>query len=117
MNKGDRRAPRSFCEPLADIPDRRHDDSQPCRRSHRPRQPLSATAGQHWAHKFPVEFTPAAGRIELPMGVCRLSASDHALRIDLDGGEGADMARFRQVVADHLQRFGHRETLAFDWKS
>ena len=51
------------------------------------------------------------------MGVCRLSASDHALRIDLDGGEGADMARFRQVVADHLQRFGHRETLAFDWKS
>ena len=72
---------------------------------------------KHWAHKFPVEFTPAAGRIELPLGVCRLSASDHALRIDLDGGEGADMARFRQVVADHLQRFGHRETLAFDWKS
>jgi hypothetical protein len=71
---------------------------------------------KHWAHKFPVEFTPEAGRIDLPMGVCRMTASDNSLRVDLDGAEDADMARFRQVVAEHLQRFGHRETLAFDWR-
>ena len=71
---------------------------------------------KHWSHKFPVEFTPEAGRIELPLGVCRMSASGEALRVDLDGASDADMGRFRQVVADHLQRFGHRETLVFDWR-
>ena len=69
---------------------------------------------KHWAHKFPVEFTPAAGRIELPMGVCRLSASDHALRIDLDGGEGADMARFRQVVCQQNGGYAWRDDPDFD---
>ena len=72
---------------------------------------------KHWAHKFPVESSPEAATIELPLGRCALSATPETLDVVLTGAEDADMARFQQVVADHLQRFGHRETLSFDWRS
>ena len=71
---------------------------------------------KHWSHKFPVEFTAAAATIDLPMGRCALAADDLALDVTLTGDVGADMDRFKSVVADHLQRFGHRETLVFDWR-
>jgi hypothetical protein len=71
---------------------------------------------KHWAHKYPVEFTPVEADITLPLGLCRLRADAAALEIDLAPAEGADLDRFQTVVADHLQRFGFRETLVFDWR-
>ena len=71
---------------------------------------------KHWAHKFPVEFTPEAATIDLPMGRCALNAQAVVLDVSLDGAPDADMDRFKTVVAEHLQRFGHRETLVFDWR-
>lgn len=71
---------------------------------------------KHWGHKFPVEFTSTAATIDLPMGRCALAADAQALDILLTGEAGADMDRFKSVVAEHLQRFGHRETLVFDWR-
>lgn len=71
---------------------------------------------KHWSHKFPVEFTPVAATIDLPMGRCDLAADAGALEVTLTGTPDADMDRFRTVVAEHLQRFGHRETLTFDWR-
>ena len=71
---------------------------------------------KHWGHKFPVTFTPEEASIELPLGRCDLRADAERLDVTLTGVEGADMARFEQVVAEHLQRFGHRESLAFDWQ-
>lgn len=71
---------------------------------------------KHWSHKFPVDFTPTEGTIDLPMGQCGMTADETALTVRLTGGPDADMARFKTVVAEHLQRFGHRETLAFDWR-
>ena len=50
------------------------------------------------------------------MGRCALAADDQALDVTLTGDVDADMDRFKSVVADHLQRFGHRETLVFDWR-
>ena len=72
---------------------------------------------KHWAHKFPVEFTPEEALIRLPAGECRLTATPEQLLVRLTGAEDADMDRFQKVVADHLQRFGHREELAFDWRA
>ncbi len=45
------------------------------------------------------------------------SVSDEALEVTCTiEGEG-DLARMQQVVADHLNRFAHREgELAFDWQ-
>jgi hypothetical protein len=71
---------------------------------------------KHWAHKFPVTFTPEAATIDLPMGRCELGADATALDVTLNGSPDADMDRFKSVVAEHLQRFGHRETLIFDWR-
>lgn len=71
---------------------------------------------KHWGHKFPVTFTPEAATIDLPMGRCELTAVDTALDVTLSGSADADMERFKTVVAEHLQRFGHREILIFDWR-
>jgi hypothetical protein len=38
------------------------------------------------------------------------------LEVTLKGTPHVDMDRFKTVVAEHLQRFGHRETLTFDWR-
>ncbi|MFS0740956.1 DUF2218 domain-containing protein [Brevundimonas sp. 3P9-tot-E] len=72
---------------------------------------------KHWAHKFEAAFTPENARIVLPMGVCRMQALADRLLVRLEGDVGADMDRFKVVFADHLSRFGHRETLVFDWRS
>ena len=71
---------------------------------------------KHWGHKFSVTFTPEAATIDLPMGRCELTAATAALDVTLNGSPDADMERFQSVVAEHLQRFGHRETLIFDWR-
>jgi hypothetical protein len=62
-----------------------------------------------------VEFTPTEAVIDMPLGRCQLAATADRLDVALAGGEGADLDRFQTVVAEHLQRFGHRETLTFDW--
>jgi len=72
---------------------------------------------KHWSHKFPVAFTPEQATIDLPLGRCVLNAAPDRLDIVLTGTDDADMDRFQTVVAEHLQRFGHRETLTFDWRS
>ncbi|NBW11200.1 MAG: DUF2218 domain-containing protein [Caulobacteraceae bacterium] len=71
---------------------------------------------KHWSHKFEVNFTPMAATIDLPLGRCELAADAEALEVTLKGTPHVDMERFKTVVAEHLQRFGHRETLTFDWR-
>lgn len=71
---------------------------------------------KHWAHKFPVEFTPERGEITLPLGRCELQADAGGLDARLSGAEDeTTLARFEQVVADHLKRFAFREDLQFAW--
>jgi len=70
---------------------------------------------KHWAHKFPVEFTPENGRIEMSAGVLILDADPEGLGLRLTA-EPADLERMQGVVAAHLERFAFRESLVFDWK-
>ncbi len=72
---------------------------------------------KHWGHKFEVSFDPTQGRVALPFGPVDLKADDAALEVTCTiTGEG-DLSRMQQVVADHLNRFAHREgELAFDWQ-
>jgi hypothetical protein len=69
---------------------------------------------KHWGHKYPVEFTPEHGRIEMSAGVLVLDAAPEALNLRLTTGP-EDLIRMQGVVAEHLQRFAFKETLAFDW--
>ena len=70
---------------------------------------------KHWSHKFPVEFTPANGRIEMSAGVLILDADAESLGLQLTA-EPDNLERMEGVVADHLKRFAFREELVFDWK-
>jgi hypothetical protein len=71
---------------------------------------------KHWSHKFPVEFTPQNGRIEMSAGVLVLDADPEGLGLQLTA-EADNLERMEGVVADHLQRFAFREDLVFDWKA
>lgn len=71
---------------------------------------------RHWSHKFAVSFDDQHGRIELPKAVCTLDANASELLVRLETFDGEDEPRMQQVVAEHLQRFGFREQLVFDWQ-
>ena len=71
---------------------------------------------KHWSHKFPVEFTPQNGRIEMSAGVLILDADPEGLGLRLTA-EPDNLERMEGVVAEHLQRFAFREDLVFDWKA
>lgn len=72
---------------------------------------------QHWSHRFPVEFNDQQGTIQLQQSTCVLNASPELLTIRLTVEGGADEARLRTIVEEHLQRFGFREELLFEWNS
>lgn len=69
---------------------------------------------KHWGHKFPVDISEQQGRIELPMGVCRMLCAD-ALTVELHS-DPEQMATFQQVVADHLQRMSSGDALIIEWQ-
>ncbi|MER8480711.1 DUF2218 domain-containing protein [Mesorhizobium sp. M1163] len=71
---------------------------------------------KHWAHKFPVEFDPNHGSIDLTIGRTILDADPAALHIAVTTEEAGSLERLEAVVADHIRRFAFREELAFDWK-
>jgi hypothetical protein len=71
---------------------------------------------RHWSHKFPVEFDPQHGAIQLSIGRTVMDADDQALHIALAADDEASLERLESVVADHIKRFAFREELAFDWR-
>ena len=72
---------------------------------------------KHWAHKFPVEFNPTHGTIDLTsLGRTVMDADASALHITVSTDEGGSLERLESVVADHIKRFAFREELTFDWK-
>ena len=72
---------------------------------------------KHWAHKFPVEFDPQHGTIELTsLGRTVMDADAAALHIAVAANDAASLERLETVVADHIKRFAFREELTFDWQ-
>ncbi|BCG94386.1 DUF2218 domain-containing protein [Mesorhizobium sp. 131-2-1] len=72
---------------------------------------------KHWAHKFPVEFDPNHGAIDLTsLGRTVLEADAKALHIAVAADDATSLERLETVVADHIKRFAFREELAFDWQ-
>lgn len=71
---------------------------------------------KHWAHKFPVEFDPNRGTIELTTGRTVMDADAARLSIRVSAADDEALERLEAVVADHIKRFAFREELAFDWK-
>jgi hypothetical protein len=67
---------------------------------------------KHWSHKFPVEYTPAWGRVPFPSGaVCTFEARDGSLAMTVDAPDEETLVRMQTVVGEHLKRFAFREDL------
>ena len=71
---------------------------------------------KHWAHRFPVEFDPDHGTIELSHGKTIMDADAAALHVLVETPDAEALERLETVVADHIKRFAFREELVFDWK-
>lgn len=74
---------------------------------------------KHWSHKMEVSFTAEEGTIAFPNGSrLEMRAASETLDIILTVPEDGDVARMREVVASHLDRFAFREApLTFDWRN
>lgn len=71
---------------------------------------------KHWSHRFVVAFDKTSGRIDLPTGVCLLTAGPGKLGLVLEAADDEGLTRLEDVVASHLNRFAFREgELAFAW--
>lgn len=72
---------------------------------------------KHWSHKFETDFSPEQGVIAFPMGPIRMAAQPDALVVTLEPNADVDVERFKQVVAEHIDRFAFKEApLPFDWQ-
>ena len=71
---------------------------------------------KHWAHKFETEFTPLSSKIALPLGDARLSANNTSLVIEVVAHKSEDLSVLQDVVQRHIERFGFKETLDFEWR-
>lgn len=71
---------------------------------------------KHFAHKLPVEFTPAQGRIDFSIGTCRLAAEGRVLTLGAEAADEANLTQLQGVVDRHLLRFAFREEMKIDWR-
>jgi hypothetical protein len=74
---------------------------------------------KHFAHKTAVELDPAfaSGQVNFPSGLCRLSADEHTLSLEVVSETGESVATLRDVVERHLVRFAFREELTLAWNT
>lgn len=73
---------------------------------------------KHWAHKLTVTFTPEQGQVDFDAGTrLILTATPQELNSTLSAETPEQLARMQNVVANHLQRFAHKEELVFNWQS
>lgn len=70
----------------------------------------------HWSGRGPVEEVDGATVQRWESGqVLVLRAGEGVLGIEVTVPDGADPARFAQVVKEHLERFGARDELDVVW--
>ncbi len=63
----------------------------------------------HFKMKVPAEYDAVNGRVDFPFGVCTMTATDEALLIRVTAPDEESFTRVKDVVGDHLERFGHKE--------
>ena len=73
---------------------------------------------KHWSHKMEVAFSEQEGTIAFPNGARLVMRADSdTLDLALTVPEEGDVARMREVVASHIDRFAFREgPLTYDWR-
>ena len=71
---------------------------------------------KHFAHKVAVQVNDASGVIDLPAGPVRLLAQGTELVATVTAPDAEGLARSRDIIDRHLERFAFREDLrTMDW--
>jgi len=70
---------------------------------------------KHFGHKIEVEFDANKGKIAFPFGHAELAAELDALTLNASAGNEDDLAKLKQVLASHLERFAFRESFEITW--
>jgi hypothetical protein len=70
---------------------------------------------KHWSHKFDVTEDAGTCIIDFGKARCFLSVEQNALKATIET-PSKDASNLETVVANHLNRFAHREgPLSFNW--
>ncbi|XVX19779.1 DUF2218 domain-containing protein [Actinomycetota bacterium] len=70
----------------------------------------------HWAAKTEVAEADGATVLTFPNGnVLTMRPAEGALGVEVAVPDDADLPRFQDVVARHLERFGQRDELTVGW--
>lgn len=69
----------------------------------------------HFDRKATATYDDVSGRIQFSFGDCELRAADDALLITVRAESDTMFTRVKDVVADHLVRFGNKEELVVNW--
>ena len=70
---------------------------------------------KHFSHKAPATFDDNGGRIELQPGLCLLAATANELIVTCEAETVAQLDLVKRIVADHIVRFGWRDTIEISW--
>src|SRR5690242_2082533 len=71
---------------------------------------------KHFGHKVETAFDDERGRIVFAMGRCELDATQPGVLVMRASAEDeAGLARTRDVIGSHLERFGRRDGLSISW--
>ncbi|GAB2802514.1 DUF2218 domain-containing protein [Halomonas shantousis] len=71
---------------------------------------------RHFGHKVEATFDDERGEIHFPFGTATLTAEEGVLVMQGRADSDEDIARFEQVMADHLVRFASKESLTVEWQ-
>lgn len=82
---------------------------------------------KHWSHDLKTVFTPEHGTVAFPKdargsnfagdALVTFVAASVTLEVRIEASEAEQLARLKDVVANHLDRFAFREApLTFNWQ-
>ncbi len=61
-------------------------------------------------------MSESQARIEFPFGPNRISVDDEQMHLQIEVDDSAEIDSAEQVVAEHLIRMAHKESLTVQWK-
>lgn len=70
---------------------------------------------KHFAHKTPTDYDELHGRVDFLPGLCVMHAAGDWLTLRCEALSERDLARVKDIVADHLVRFARQEEIAVIW--
>lgn len=71
---------------------------------------------KHWGHKFDVTYDEHHGEVPLPLGQCSMKADATVLTVKLTSDDAEALQKMEEIVAAHLVRMAHEETLEINWQ-